>query len=130
VKKGDTLSKIARQSGVSLAQLKSWNRLTDRSRLQIGQVLHVGPGKKNTQQRTLVAKASTKKGSSQIAKKAASSAGNKIVYTVKKGDTVYKIARQYAVNPEQVLDWNGLANEHILQPGQNLTLRIHGRKGG
>ena len=130
VKKGDTLSKIARQSGISLTQLKSWNRLTDRSRLQIGQTLHVGPGEKNTQPLAIVAKDSTKKSSSQIAKKTASSTGNKIVYTVKKGDTVYKIARQYAVNPEQVLDWNGLGNEHILQPGQNLTLRVQGRKGG
>jgi LysM repeat protein len=77
-----------------------------------------------------MAKASTKKSGSQAAKKTAASAGNKIVYTVKKGDTVYKIARQYAVNPAQVLDWNGLGNEHILQPGQNLTLRIQNRKGG
>jgi membrane-bound lytic murein transglycosylase D len=130
VKKGDNLSKIARHSGVSLTQLKSWNRLTDRSRLQIGQILHVGPGKKNNQPLTTMAKASTKKSGSQAAKKTAASAGNKIVYTVKKGDTVYKIARQYAVNPAQVLDWNGLGNEHILQPGQNLTLRIQNRKGG
>jgi membrane-bound lytic murein transglycosylase D len=126
VKKGDTLSKIARRSGVSLAQLKSWNRLTGRSRLQIGQVLRVGPGKKLTS----TAKSSPKKKSSQVAKKSATSAGNKIVYTVKKGDTVYKIARQYAVNPAQVLAWNGLGNEHTLQPGQNLTLRVQGRKGG
>ncbi len=130
VKKGDTLSKIARNSGVSLTQLKSWNRLTDRSRLQIGQVLRVGPGKKSTHSSTATAKASTKKTSSKTAKKSAASAGNKIVYTVKKGDTVYKIARQYAVNPAQVLTWNGLGNEHTLQPGQNLTLRLQGRKGG
>lgn len=126
VKKGDTLSKIARRSGVPLAQLKSWNRLTDRSRLRIGQVLRVGPGK----QLTTTAKSSSKKKSSQVARQAATSAGNKIVYTVKKGDTVYKIARQYAVNPAQVLAWNGLGNDHTLQPGQSLTLRVQGRKGG
>lgn len=126
VKKGDTLSKIARKSGVPLAQLKSWNRLTDRSRLRIGQVLRVGPGKKLA----TTAKSSPKKKSSQVAGKPATSAGNKIVYTVKKGDTVYKIARQYAVNPAQVLAWNGLGNEHTLQPGQSLTLRVQGRKGG
>ena len=129
VKKGDTLSKIARRSGVPLAQLKSWNRLTDRSRLRIGQVLRVGPGKQNTRPLTATAKVSSKKGRSQVAKNGAV-AGNKIVYTVKKGDTVYKIARQYAVNPAQVLAWNGLDNEHTLQPGQNLTLRVQGRKGG
>jgi membrane-bound lytic murein transglycosylase D len=130
VKKGDTLSKIARNSGVSLAQLKNWNRLTGRSRLQIGQVLSVGPGKKSPRPLTATAKASKKKGGAQVVKKTAASAGNKIVYTVKKGDTVYKIARQYAVKPAQVLAWNGLGNVHTLQPGQNLTLRVQGRKGG
>lgn len=130
VKKGDTLSRIARNSGATLAQLKSWNRLTDRSRLHIGQVLRVGPGKKAAQSATAKAKTTTKKGNSQIANKPASSAGKKIVHTVKKGDTVYGIARQYAVNPAQVLSWNNLGSEHILQPGQNLTLRVQSRKGG
>jgi LysM repeat protein len=49
---------------------------------------------------------------------------------VKKGDTVYGIARQYAVNPAQLLSWNNLGSEHILQPGQNLTVRVQSRKGG
>jgi membrane-bound lytic murein transglycosylase D len=130
VKKGDTLRRIALRSDVSLSQLKSWNRLTDRSRLRIGQVLRVGPGRSSARPLTTTAKAAPHKGSSQVAKKTATSGGNKIVYTVKKGDTVYKIARQYAVNPAQILAWNGLDNEHTLQPGQNLTLRVQGRKGG
>lgn len=130
VKKGDSLSRIARRSGVPLAQLKSWNRLTDRSRLRIGQVLLVGPGKKGAAPLTAKAKAPARKGTAKVAAKLPASAGNKIVYTVKKGDTIYKIARQYAVNPAQVLNWNGLADEHTLQPGQNLTLRVLGRKGG
>lgn len=129
VKKGDTLSKIARNSGATLAQLKSWNRLTDRSRLQIGQVLRVGPGKKSAQTPTVTAKTTSKKGTAPAAKKSPLNE-NKIVYKVKKGDTVYKIARQYAVNPAQVLAWNNLDNKHILQPGQSLTLRVQGRKGG
>ena len=130
VKKGDTLSKIARKSGATLKQLKSWNRLTDRSRLQIGQVLRVGPGKKSAQSSTATAKTAKKKGSTSVAKKSTGTSESKIVYKVKKGDTVYKIARQYAVNPAQVLAWNNLGNEHILQPGQSLTLRVQGRKGG
>ncbi|MDZ4186345.1 MAG: LysM peptidoglycan-binding domain-containing protein, partial [Desulfuromonadales bacterium] len=130
VKKGDTLSQIARKSGATLTQLKSWNRLTDRSRLQIGQVLLVGPGKKSTQPPAATAKTVKKKGGTSVAKKTTGASASKIVYTVKKGDTVYKIARQYAVNPAQVLAWNNLGNEHILQPGQSLTLRVQGRKGG
>lgn len=127
VKKGDTLSRIAQRHGVSLSQLKSWNRLKEKSRLQIGQVIIIGQGKKSSASVTAKTKKSSKK--EKVSDKS-SSAGSKIVYTVKKGDTVYKIARQYAVNPDQVLTWNGLGSEHTLQPGQNLTLRIQGRKGG
>jgi membrane-bound lytic murein transglycosylase D len=130
VKKGDTLSKIARDSGVTLVELKSWNRLTDRSRLQVGQVLRVGPGKKSAHSPTATAKAVSKKSSASVAKKSTGASAGKVVYKVKKGDTIHKIARQYAVNPAQVLAWNNLGNEHILQPGQSLTLRIQGRKGG
>lgn len=130
VKKGDTLSRIARNSGATLAQLKSWNRLTDRSRLQVGQVLRVGPGKQSAQSSSAMTKTAKNKGGTSVSKKSAGASEGRIIYKVKKGDTVYKIARQYAVNPAQVLDWNNLGNEHILRPGQNLTLRVQGRKGG
>ena len=40
IQKGDTLSKISRQHGVSLEDLRRWNRL-DRSPLQIGQTLRL-----------------------------------------------------------------------------------------
>jgi membrane-bound lytic murein transglycosylase D len=130
VQKGDTLSKIARKNGATLAQLKSWNRLNDRSRLQIGQVLRVGPGKNAASSSLASANAKSKKSTSQVAKNTGSAAEKKIVHTVKKGDTVYGIARQYAVNPAQVLAWNNLGSEDILQPGQNLTVRVQSRKGG
>ena len=126
VKKGDTLNKIAQRSGVSLEQLKSWNRLTSKSRLQIGQVILIKPGKKNSRPLTVTAKNNT----SNVASKSRASAGDQIIYTVKEGDSISKISRQYALNPAQVLNWNGLADEHTLQPGQNLTLRVPGRKGG
>lgn len=129
VKKGDTLSRIARRHGVTLAQLKSWNRMTGKSRLRIGQVIQLGPGKNSSHSLATTAKAPTKKSSAKGRGKSSSEA-SKIVYRVKKGDTVYKIARQYAVKPAQVLSWNGLDHEHVLQPGQNLTLRVQGRKGG
>lgn len=41
VKKGDTLSKIAREGGYSLAELKAINQSIDPSRLRIGQKLNI-----------------------------------------------------------------------------------------
>lgn len=132
VKKGDNLSKIARRTGVSLANLKAWNRLSNKSRLKVGQVLLVGPGKgkgKGAAATVAKGKTGTKKGGGRTAQQAAK-AGDKVVYKVKKGDTVYQIARQYDVTPANILSWNGLSREHVLQPGQSLTLRLPGRKGG
>lgn len=130
VKKGDTLSRIAQRSGASLAQLNSWNRLKKKSVLQIGQVIIVRPGKKSSAQVTAKAKTPAHKRASKVARQSSVAAGNKILYTVKRGDTIFKISRQYAINPAQVMVWNGIAKEHTLQPGQRLTLLVQGRKGG
>ena len=43
VRRGDTLSRIARQYGVDLRQLYRLNRLNARSILQPGQVLRIDP---------------------------------------------------------------------------------------
>ncbi|WP_043802405.1 LysM peptidoglycan-binding domain-containing protein, partial [Arenimonas malthae] len=43
VRRGDTLSRIARQYGVDLRQLYRLNRLNGRSILQPGQVLRIDP---------------------------------------------------------------------------------------
>lgn len=44
VKPGDTLYKIARSNGVSIASLRQWNSITDANQLSVGQVLKLGPG--------------------------------------------------------------------------------------
>lgn len=43
VKQGETLLGIARQYGVTLPDLVSWNNLTDPNQIQVGQSLRVGP---------------------------------------------------------------------------------------
>ena len=39
VKKGDTLSAIAKANGVSVANLQSWNNIKDPNKISVGQVL-------------------------------------------------------------------------------------------
>ncbi|MCY8809835.1 N-acetylmuramoyl-L-alanine amidase [Bacillus atrophaeus] len=41
VKKGDTLSAIAKASGVSVKQLQSWNNISDPNKIKAGQVLKI-----------------------------------------------------------------------------------------
>jgi len=46
VVKGDTLTRIAQQYGVTVTDLRQWNQLTS-DRIDVGQVLSVGPGISN-----------------------------------------------------------------------------------
>lgn len=49
-------------------------------------------------------------------------------YTVKKGDTLTRIAQQFNVGVRDVVDWNGLANPNDVKAGQ--LLRIIPPEGG
>lgn len=48
------------------------------------------------------------------------------LHTVKRGDTISKISRQYQVPPELIVSWNGLPNVHRITAGQQLALYIGG----
>ena len=108
VRKGDVLGTIARKYGVSVAELKRWNGLRS-DRIDVGDRLRVGPP------RTASAPAAAP---APVA--SAAPAGGR-VHTVKPGETVYGIARQYpGVSPEALLKLNGLTG--TIFPGQKLRI--------
>jgi membrane-bound lytic murein transglycosylase D len=110
VKKGDTLEEIAKAHGVSVAQIMRWNKLR-RSSIRGGQRLTILSGAKNVR---LVAES----------KSAKSKAGKKgeIVYVVKKGDTLWDIARAHEVTTADLRAWNDLGKNKIVA-GQELVIR-------
>lgn len=95
VKSGDSLWKIANEYGLTVAELKSLNGLTS-DNLSVGQVLKV----------------SNSSGSSN-------SSGN--TYTVKSGDSLWKIANQYGVTVNELKSLNDLTSD-ILSIGQVLKI--------
>ena len=48
-----------------------------------------------------------------------------IFYTVKAGDNLSRIAQKYKVKVVDIRVWNDLNEEHILQPGDRLTITIN-----
>lgn len=52
--------------------------------------------------------------------------GEQYVYTVRRGDTLWDISRQYGVSVNDLLIWNGLSPRVILRPGQKLQLSLAG----
>lgn len=45
-------------------------------------------------------------------------------HTVKKGDTVYSIAKKYGTTTAKLLKWNGLKSAKALKVGQKLKVRL------
>lgn len=110
VRRGDTLSSIARRHGVSSKQLARWNGISTRSHIRAGQRL------------SLQTKAASGKSAQRLAGKGSKNKVKKIRYEVKKGDTLSSIGRRYKVSVTQIKRWNGSSKK--LRPGQDLVLYV------
>ncbi len=112
VEPGDSLWLISDRYGVSVSSLRKWNRKSSSSRIRPGQKIVVwlkGPTPQNPPQ---VAKAPPGKGQ-----------GEEIWYTVKPGDSLWEIAREFDVTVAQLSDWNQIDIHRPIRPG--LRLRIY-----
>jgi membrane-bound lytic murein transglycosylase D len=116
VRRGDTLESIAEQFDVTVEQLKRWNGIRG-ARVARGASLRVYPGG------ILPAVRTTARKSASPTKPVASlvQGGNR-VHEVKKGETLWSIARAYETTVEALRSANRwLANRQI-QPGDQLTI--------
>lgn len=113
VRRGETLSVIARKYGVSLTKLVQANRIKNRNRLSVGQKLVI-PAPKN------YANTSSKKKASGSTPPASDYA--KKTYTVRKGDTLGQIAENHNTSAKRIRHWNGLSYGQHIYPGQKLII--------
>ncbi|MBC1707293.1 1,4-beta-N-acetylmuramoylhydrolase [Listeria welshimeri] len=109
VKKGDSLWKIANQNKTTVTNLKSWNNLKS-DNIYIGQKLKVSAG--SITNNTNTSKPSTSKPSNSSTK----------TYTVKKGDSLWSISRQYKTTVDNIKSWNKLTSNTIYI-GQKITIK-------
>lgn len=98
VKKGDSLYSIANKYNTTVEELKRINNLTSNI-LSIGQVLKLPSDKANNVEKE----------------------ENTISYTVKKGDSLYSIARKYDTTIDRIKDLNNLTT-NLLSIGQVLLI--------
>ncbi|EEO7552294.1 1,4-beta-N-acetylmuramoylhydrolase [Listeria monocytogenes] len=108
VAKGDSLWRIANNHKVTIANLKSWNNLKS-DFIYPGQKLKVSAGSTTN---TNTAKPSTNKPSNSTVK----------TYTVKKGDSLWAISRQYKTTVDNIKAWNKLTS-NMIHVGQKLTIK-------
>jgi len=107
VKSQETLFSISKQYNVRIAELKSWNDLSTNN-LEVGQELTIYPSKASKQpQQSVVVDKETQQNS---------------YYTVKSGDSLYRIAQQHGMTIDELKKINDLSSNTI-RVGQRLTVR-------
>ena len=122
VRKGDTLSGIARRHGTTVRALVAANGMPDaNATLHINQVLVI-PQSGATQAPRKTTPAAAKP--APAPKQAAPTASTPGIHTIKPGDTIYRISRQYGVNPADLMKANGLTPETANTIRAGATLRI------
>ena len=48
----------------------------------------------------------------------------RLTYTVRRGDSLYRISSRFRVSINELAQWNDLSAEKYLQPGQKLVLYV------
>lgn len=105
VKSGDNLGKIANKNGVTLANIKKWNHLKSNT-------VHVGQKLKIYKNGSAPPESSVAKSDHATTKSNITS--QTITYTVKNGDTLFKIANKYTgVSAADIKKWNNLTSDNI-----------------
>lgn len=104
VRRGETLSHLARRYGVSVSALRSANGWVNPRRLQVGQRVQVP----------------TAGGAFTLAASGSASGSQSITYRVRRGDTLWEIARRHGVSVGQLRSWNGIGSR--IHPGQRIRI--------
>jgi len=111
VRRGETLSHIARRYRTSVTALRRINNLRNPNRLYPGQRIKV-PQRGAPMPRSVPAVASV-------------ASGTTVTYTVRRGDSLWRLAHRYATTVEQITRDNGLTSDR-LSIGQELKITAGG----
>jgi membrane-bound lytic murein transglycosylase D len=116
VQRGDCLSMIASKYNCSVSELKSWNGMTS-DKLRVNQTLVVFTNKKRIVNRSVPA-------SKVVEQKYNTKFSNGYVsYIIRKGDTLYDIAKRYpGISAQNIMIYNHMASALKIRPGQKIKI--------
>lgn len=113
IQKGDNLSLIAKKNAVTVAELKSWNNLTEEevkagAKIIVSKKSHVDTNIASVEKNTKNEIASKEK--------------RYVNYYVQKGDSLFSIAKKYpGITISDIKKWNGIRGNE-LKPGMKLKI--------
>ena len=99
VKKGDTLSKIAKLYGTTVNEIAGINKIKNVNLIYPGQVLEIILKSNNIEHTQ-----------------------NTITYIIKRGDNLWNIARKYGVSVNDIVKWNNIKNKNLIYAGNRLII--------
>ena len=115
VDRGENLGIIARKYDVSISDIKDWNKIEDNN-IQLGAKLIVG--------KKYVVLTDTKNTQTKKENIAVNDRDEVKLYYVKKGDSLFSIAKKYpGVSISDLKKWNGIKNERLKA---GMKLKING----
>lgn len=99
VKPGDTLSHIALWYNTTVEELVKLNNIQNPNLIYVGQkILILASDEPNKEK--------------------------EIIYTVKKGDSLWKIANRYGVSVNSLVSLNNIQNPNLIYPGQQIRVKV------
>jgi len=113
VRRGETLGGISKRYGVTISEIKKWNKLKSNS-------APLGRNLKIITEEQVVAVATTAKPKSNVVEKAQDSVlqksqiKQKELHIVEKGESLFSIAKKYNITKDEIKTWNKLEDENIL----------------
>ena len=110
VMRGDTLWDISREYNVNHRNLAKWNGMAPTDPLRLGKKLVIWLNKVTNAQLNDVQNPNA--------------VVRTVTYTVRKGDSLARIANKFNVEIDEITRWNQLNKKKYLQPGQKLKLFI------
>ena len=118
VSRGETLSGIASTYGVTVAALQETNGIARANRIRVGQRIRIPSAAR---------RGATSSPGAAAPKSAATNAapleGGVVTYSVKRGDSIWSIARRQGVSREDLMAWNSLTPDSVIRPGDRLIIR-------
>lgn len=109
VRNGESLWTISRKHGVGVRELAAWNGMAPGDTLAVGRKLVVWLHGDAASAASAPARNATLR---------------RVHYTVRQGDSLYRIANNFRVSVDDIKRWNKLDGKRYLQPGQRLILHV------